>query len=63
MLEKLKSRKLIVAVVGLLMILATQFLGVDEATADIAGGHMVDIIVAYVVGQGVVDAAVSVVKR
>lgn len=62
MLEKLKSRKLIMAVVGILGILATQVLGVPEDIAGPIGDRVVTIVCAYVLGQGVVDATGNLKK-
>ena len=57
MIEKLKSRKLVVAVVGVFAILATQLFGVPEAAASAMAGDIVTIVSTYVLGQGAVDAA------
>lgn len=60
--DKLKSRKLIVAIVGVLTILATQVLGIPEVMAGQLGTHVVTIACTYVLGQGVVDAAGNLKK-
>ena len=62
MLEKLKSRKLIVAVVSILTILATQAFGIPETMAGPIGEQVVNIACAYMIGQGAVDAAGAIKK-
>ena len=57
MLEKLKSRKLIMAVVGLVVVLATELFGVDAAQAASISDSVINLIMAYINGQGAVDAA------
>jgi len=54
--DKLKSRKLWVAIGGVLTVLATEWAGVSpEMSEQIIGAVMV-IVPAYIGGQGIVDA-------
>jgi len=55
MLAKLKSRKFLAAIVGGIIVITGNHLGISEAvTAQIS-----TIVVGYILGQGVVDAATS----
>jgi len=54
--EKLKSRKLWVAIGGLLAVMATDWLKVSPEMADRIIGAVVVIVPAYIGGQGIVDA-------
>lgn len=54
MLEKIKSRKLIVAAIGSILILINEQIGLDMSTATMAsvGG----VVAAYILGQSYVDS-------
>ncbi len=54
--EKLKSRKLWVAIGGLLTVMSTEWLNVSADIADKIIGAVVVIVPAYIGGQGIVDA-------
>jgi hypothetical protein len=54
--SKLASRKLWVAIGGLLVVVATEFLGVDESTASSIIETITYIVPSYIGGQGIVDA-------
>ena len=54
--EKLKSRKLWVAIGGLLAVMSTEWLKVNPDMADRIIGAVVVIVPAYIGGQGIVDA-------
>ena len=56
--DKLKSRKLLMAVGAVLIILVTDVFGlnIDEATLR----QVVTVIVGYIVGQGAVDVAKAI---
>ena len=54
--EKLKSRKLWMAVGGLLTVCATEWLNLDPKLADSLIGAVVIIVPAYIGGQSIVDA-------
>ena len=54
--EKLKSRKLWVAIGGLLTVMSTEWLKVSPELADRIIGAVVIIVPAYIGGQGIVDA-------
>ena len=54
--EKLKSRKLWVALGGLLLVIATDWLSLSPEVADQVIGAVVIIVPAYIGGQGIVDA-------
>ena len=54
--EKLKSRKLWVAISGLLTVVATEWIGVSPEIAEKVISAVVGITCAYVGGQGIVDA-------
>lgn len=56
--EKLASRKLILTVIGMALVAISTFLGV-ELPAENAEA-LFGLVAAYVVGQGVVDAAATV---
>jgi hypothetical protein len=54
--EKLKSRKLWVAIGGLVMVMATEWTNVSPEMAEKIITAIVVIVPAYIGGQGVVDA-------
>ena len=54
--EKLKSRKLWVAIGGLLTVMSTEWLKVNPDMAEKIIGAVVVIVPAYIGGQGIVDA-------
>ena len=54
--EKLKSRKLWVAIGGLLAVMSTEWLKVSPDLADKINSAVVIIVPAYIGGQGIVDA-------
>jgi len=54
--EKLKSRKLWMAIGGLLMVMATDWLNLDPQLADSLIGAILVIVPCYIGGQSVVDA-------
>ena len=54
--EKLKSRKLWVAIGGLLSVMSTEWLKVNPDMADKIISAVVIIVPAYIGGQGIVDA-------
>ena len=54
--EKLKSRKLWMAIGGLLIVLATEWLNLSPEVAEKVIGAVVIIVPAYIGGQGIVDA-------
>ena len=54
--EKLKSRKLWMAIGGLLIVLATEWLNLSPDVAEKVIGAVVVIVPAYIGGQGIVDA-------
>ena len=54
--EKLKSRKLWVALGGLLLVIATDWLSLSPEVAERVIGAVVIIVPAYIGGQGIVDA-------
>ena len=53
--EKLKSRKLWMAIGGLLVVMATEWLNVSPEVADKLIGAVIVIVPAYIGGQGLVD--------
>ena len=54
--EKLKSRKLWMAIGGLLVVMATEWLNISPDVADKLSGAVIIIVPAYIGGQGIVDA-------
>ena len=54
--DKLKSRKLWVAVGGLLLVIATEWLNLSPDVAEKVISAVVVIVPAYIGGQGIVDA-------
>ena len=54
--DKLKSRKLWMAIGGLLIVLATEWLNLSPDVAEKVIGAVVIIVPAYIGGQGIVDA-------
>ena len=60
--QKLKSRKLWVALGGLLTVIATEWIGVGPEIAEKVIGAVVAITCAYVGGQGLVDALAAYAK-
>mgnify|MGYP001596520374 FL=1 len=54
--EKLKSRKLWVAIGGVLTVLATEWAGVSPEMSEQIIGAVIVIVPAYIGGQGIVDA-------
>lgn len=56
MIEKLRSRKLWAAVVGGAFVTVGQYLGVPQAFTQ----HIVELVMVYIAGQSVVDAAGAV---
>ena len=54
--EKLKSRKLWMAIGGLLIVIATEWLYLSPEVAERVIGAVVIIVPAYIGGQGIVDA-------
>ena len=61
--EKLKSRKLWVALGGLLLVIATDWLSLSPEVADQVIGAVVIIVPAYIGGQGIVDAMKEYAKK
>lgn len=53
MIEKLKSRKFLAALVGGIIVSAGSYLGISEAVTQ----QLVVIVVGYIIGQGAVDTA------
>jgi len=54
--EKLKSRKLWVAIGGVLTVLATEWANISPEMSEQIIGAVVVIVPAYIGGQGIVDA-------
>ena len=54
--EKLESRKLWMAIGGLLAVMATEWLNLSPEVAEQVIGAVVIIVPAYIGGQGIVDA-------
>ena len=54
--EKLKSRKLWMAIGGLLGVMAPEWLIISPEVADKLIGEVIIIVPAYIGGQGIVDA-------
>ena len=54
--EKLKSRKLWMAIGGLLVVMATEWLNISPEVADKLIGAVIIIVPAYVGSQSIVDA-------
>ena len=54
--EKLKSRKLWMAIGGLLTVMSTEWLNLSPEVAEQVIGAVVIIVPAYIGGQGIVDA-------
>ena len=54
--EKLKSRKLWMAIGGILLVMATEWLKINPDLADKLIGAIVVIVPSYLAGQGIVDA-------
>ena len=54
--EKLQSRKLWMAIGGLLTVMATEWLNMSPEVAEQVIGSVVIIVPAYIGGQGIVDA-------
>ena len=54
--EKLKSRKLWMAVGGLLTVMATEWLNLSPELSEQVIGAVIIIVPAYIGGQGIVDA-------
>ena len=54
--DKLKSRKLWVAIGGVLTVLATEWAGVSPERSEQIIGAVIVIVPAYIGGQGIVDA-------
>ena len=54
--DKLKSRKLWVAIGGVLTVLATEWAGVSQEMSEQIIGAVIVIVPAYIGGQGIVDA-------
>jgi len=54
--DKLKSRKLWMAIGGLLIVIATEWLNLSPDVAEKLIGAVVIIVPAYIGGQGIVDA-------
>jgi len=54
MLEKIKSRKLIVAAIGSLLILLNEQIGLDMSTETMAS--VASVVAAYILGQSYVDS-------
>ena len=54
--EKLKSRKLWMAIGGLLVVMATEWLNISTDVADKLIGAVVIIVPSYIGGQSIVDA-------
>jgi hypothetical protein len=52
MIEKLKSRKLLIAVITAVLVTVGTSLGIDEATVT----KLVGLAASYIVGQGIADA-------
>ncbi len=62
MLDLLKSQKFIAALLGVLVIVAVHY-GVDEARAKAIADWVGTLVIAYIGGHAVVDAAVNVGAR
>lgn len=60
--EKLKSRKLWVAIGGLLTVIATEWIGLKPEMAEWVIGAVTIITSAYIGGQGLVDAVAEFAK-
>lgn len=60
--QKLKSRKLWVALGGLLTVVAIEWIGIGPEIAEKVIGAVVAITCAYVGGQGLVDALAAYAK-
>ena len=54
--EKLKSRKLWMAIGGLLTVMATEWLNLSPELSEQVIGAVIIIVQAYIGGQGIVDA-------
>jgi len=54
--DKLKSRKLWMAIGGLLTVMATEWFNLSPAVAENVIGAVVIIVLAYIGGQSIVDA-------
>jgi|TARA_R100001244_G_scaffold53426_1_gene46376 hypothetical protein len=54
--EKLKSRKLWMAIGGLLTVMATEWLNLSPELSEQVIGAVIIIVPAYIGGQGIVDA-------
>jgi len=61
--DKLKSRKLWVALGGLLLVIATDWLSLSPEVAERVIGAVVIIVPAYIGGQGIVDAMKEYAKK
>ena len=54
--KKLQSRKLWMAIAGVLVVMSTEWLNMDPKLADSLIGAVVIIVPAYIGGQSIVDA-------
>lgn len=61
--SKLASRKLWVAIGGLLTVIAVELLGIDTVSAEHIVGAVIFIVPAYIGGQGIVDAVKAYTSR
>lgn len=60
---KFLSRKLLVAVGGVLSVLLTEHLGLSEEVALAVTDKLVTIVVAYLAGQSLIDVVYAWLKR
>lgn len=61
--SKLASRKLWMAIAGLLLVAATEWLNMDEKLAEQIVGAVVVIIPAYILGQSLPDMMAALKKK
>ena len=61
--NKLKSRKLWMAVGGVLIVMLTDWLGLSPETSEGIVTAVVTILVAYLGGQSIVDAAKEIMTK
>jgi hypothetical protein len=57
MLALLKSRKFLAAMVGVIIVVVVQLTGMDEAKAQAIGQTVLGVIIAYIGGSALEDAA------
>lgn len=61
--SKLASRKLWVAIGGVLTVIAVELLGIDAVATEQIVGAVIFIVPAYIGGQGIVDAVKAYTNR